>query len=69
MKDFLGKEVYIGDKIVFVLLVRGSQLEQGTVKNLTPKGVTVEFEDEREYGPIKTRKISRLRDQFIKVSL
>lgn len=69
MKDFLGNEVKIGDKVVFVLLVRGSQLEQGAVINLTPKGITVEFEDERKYEAIKTRKISRLSNQFVKVSL
>ncbi len=40
-KDFLGKELKVGDEVVFVLLGY-REFRRGTVKKLTPKTLIVE---------------------------
>ena len=63
MKDFMGQEVVVGDKVAFCLGVAGSLLFHGTIKNLTPKGVTITYMDGVEIS------LSRMSDQFVKLGV
>ena len=50
MKDFLGKELEVGDRVVF-MEINYRNLLVGCVENLTPKKVRLQFQ---ERGRLKT---------------
>lgn len=57
MKDIIGKEVSVGDTVVYVV-ARYSELSIGKVHKVNPKSITVVHND---------RKSTRFSNQFVKV--
>lgn len=62
-KDFLGRDVYLGDRVVCVK-PNTVHLLIGTVVRITPKGATVELKNE-VHG--YTWKTSRLSEQIVRI--